>query len=275
MSTDLARPELERRPHLALAAKLLVALGVAIVFLLLRGQGADAVGGPAGPLEQVERATGVPVREVVHETTETVREVAAPVVEISAPRDPGRARPARAVERTVRVLPQADGTEAIRLDLHLDDEQLDVTVTPPAPGRVRPIRLQLPSLLDGLPSIDVAVVDGAVGHGRSPGLDRPGARRPGGRRSRPDTVAPAAPAERAARPAPSAPAPAERAPRLPVPDGSAEPAPHRRRVGGGDDPRRPRRARPPSRSRSPLSIVHAAQRRVPVAPAIRPSFTPD
>src|SRR4051812_25043480 len=120
MSTDLERPELERRPQHALAAKLLVALGIAILFMLVRGQSADAVEAPAGPLEQVERATGVPVREVARDTTETGRGVAAPVVEISAPVE----RPTRVVERTVRVLPQADGTEAIRFDLHLDDEQL-------------------------------------------------------------------------------------------------------------------------------------------------------
>ena len=171
----------------------------------------------------------MPVREVVRETTETVRAVAAPVVEISAPETASSSEAGGSIERTVRVLPQADGTEAIRLDLHLDDEQLDVTVTPRTPVAATPIRLQLPSLLEGLPSIDVTVVDGASATADRPGLGRTpcGPRRwsllPGPSTVAPNGSRPSAPPapSRAPRRRPSGPpaSPSRTARRAPIPTG--------------------------------------------------------
>jgi len=269
MSEQPAEPELERRPHRALAAKLLVALGFAILLLVLRGQAADATGGPVGPVVGPVH----PVREV----TATVRAAAAPVVQVSprvttaAPRPTGA--PARPFERTVRVLPQADDTEVLRLDLDLDREGLDVEVAP-APGRVPPIRVQVPSLFDGLPSIEIAIVDGsAVEVDRvAPAAEAPSAARvvaePG-----PAATTTAA-ADRSAK-APHEPsAPIDQAPRLPLPDGTDSSLPSGIATGAGAVVA-VLAAFGFRRSAQLSLIVHAAQRRVPVAPALRPSFTPD
>ena len=262
------RPALERRPHLALAAKLLIALGFAIVLMLVRGQAADAVEPPVGPL------AGVPAGP--QEVTRTVRTVAAPVVEVAPPTPESRSTTHRApgVQRSVRVVPNADDTEAIRLDLHLDRDQLDVEVAPRTPGRVLPIRVQLPSLLDGLPSIEVAVVDGApvTSDRAAPGAEA--ATAPATAAAPSSTKSSAARTERATRGVQHATAPAEPAQRLPVSSGTESPLP------AGVAPVAGtvlavlasigfRRAAQPSQ------IVHAAQRRVPVAPVLRPSFTPD
>ena len=176
----------------------------------------------------------------------------------------------------MRVLPQADDTEALRLDLHLDREQLDVEVAPRTPGRVLPIRVQLPSLLDGLPSID------GRGRRRRRRDDRP-SRPPGRGRDAP------APAAVALRSATSAAARTERSTRgrdERLGTGRAGSAASRSR--SGTETPLPTGVAPAAgtvlavlaalgfrRSAQPSLIVHAAQRRVPVAPAIRPSFTPD
>ena len=138
-----------------------------------------------------------------------------------------------------------------------------------------PIRLQLPSLLDGLPSIEVAVVDGApvTADRAAPGAE---AGAPA-RRSRPcsaTTVGRSA-TERST-------AASSRAPR----HRPSRPAASRSRA--APSPRSPTGVAPVAgtvlavlaslgfrRAAQPSSIVHAAQRRVPVAPALRPSFTPD
>jgi hypothetical protein len=213
-----------------------------------------------------------PVRAV----TDTVRAAAAPVVQVSprvttaAPR-PSEA-PARPVERTVRVLPQADDTEVLRLDL--DREGLDVEVTPRSPGRMLPIRVQLPSLLEGLPSIEVAIVDGSAVT-----VDRvaPAAEvvRFGTVAVEPGSVTtPAAPADRSAEAPRELSAPIDQAPRLPLQDGTDTSLPTGIATGAGAVVA-VLAAFGFRRSAQPSLIVHAAQRRVPVAPALRPSFTPD
>ena len=210
--------------------------------------------------------------------TETVRTAAAPVVQVSprvtaaAPRP--TAGPARPVERTVRVLPQADDTEVLRLDLDLDREGLDVEVAPRSPGRVLPIRVQFPSLLEGLPSIELAIVDGtAVTVDRvipsaevvsvGPAVVDPGSA---------TTVA--APAARSAEAPYESSAPIDQAPRLPLPDGADTSLPTGIATGAGAVVA-VLAAFGFRRSAQLSLIVHAAQRRVPVAPALRPSFTPD
>ena len=248
------RPEQERRPHLALAAKLLVALGFAIVLLLLRGQAADAAEPRVGPLADVSA--------VPQEVTRTVRTVAAPVVEVAPPTPESRSTAHRAprIEPTVQVVPHADDTEAIRLDLHLDRDQLDVVVAPRTPGRVLPIRVELPSLLEGLPSIEVAVVDGAAVSTDRAAPTAEADTTPATAVVPASATSSAARTERSARGVDDAPSPVEPVRRLPVPSGTVLAV----LVSLGF-----RRAAQSSQ------IVHAAQRRVPVAPVLRPSFTPD
>ena len=273
MSEQPAEPELERRPQRALAAKLLVALGFAILLLVLRGQAADAVGGPVAPVAGPDLRSDVqPVRAV----TDTVPTAVAPVVQVSprattaAPR-PTEA-PARPVERTVRVRPPADDTEVLRLDL--DREGLDVEVAPRSPGRVLPIRVQLPSLLEGLPGVEVAIVDGAAvtADRAAPPAE---AVRFGAAVVEPGSATTvAAPADRSAE-APHEPsAPVDQAPRLPLQDGTDSSLPTGIATGAGAVVA-VLAAFGFRRSAQPSLIVHAAQRRVPVAPALRPSFTPD
>ncbi len=133
---------------------------------------ADAAESPPGPLPSVLGATEdaggradagepvAPVRPVgtVSTVTRAVAEVAAPVVQISP-----RQAPAEKPARTVRVLPLPDGTEALRLDLAVDRERVDVTVTTPVlPVDEVRVDADLAALLPALPSIDVAVAGRTV-----------------------------------------------------------------------------------------------------------------
>ena len=137
-----------------------------------------------------------------------------------------------------------------------------------------PIRVQLPSLLDGLPSIEVAMVDGApVTTDRAvPGAEA--ATAPATAAAPSSTTSSGARTERAIAVSSTPRHRPEPARRLPVSSGTESPLP------AGVAPVAGtvlavlasigfRRAAQPSQ------IVHAAQRRAPVAPVLRPSFTPD
>ena len=276
MSEQPAEPELERRPHLALAAKLLVALGFAIVLLVLRGQAADAVGRPVGPVGPDRVTDACPVRGSPRPSAPS----AAPVVQVSprvttaAPRSTeAPARPRRADRAGApagrrhrgappRPRPRPRGPRRRGRTAVAGPRAPDPGAAPVAPRRSpehrgRDRRRQPPSRPTVLPPRP------------RPRASAPAVAEPGSA----TTIAAAADRSAEAPHEPSA--PIDQAPRLPLPDGTDTSLPT------GDRDRGPAPSSPSSpRSGSAVPrklslIVHAAQRRVPVAPALRPSFTPD
>jgi hypothetical protein len=264
------RPEQVRRPRWALAAQLLVALGFGIAVLVLGGQAAGALDRPSGP---VRKAIGSvtrtePVRTAIHDVARRARAAAEPAAPASSRPASARGRERQPTARTVRVgLPS--------VDLRLDRDRVAVATTPGLPAGVTPIRLTLPSLLPGLPTVDLSVLgltvtagaraDGAVALTPVVAEAAPS--------SGPTTISPA-PAERTARPDRGTPSRSSRRPNPPV--GAGNEGPLSTGVASAAGAALAILAVASlRRSEHPALKLSAALRRVPLAPTVRPSFTPD